>query len=255
METVRLFLNSGDRNHPNGLANQYDLVGRYFCAHPTIFGIGLTTSKTSVEVGYNMGNLITLDFTETQNPREYIGGFSLLSLNGSGIGIVALDALQNFYGSELKSILYNYGNFVSMIGFCEGMPTYDNRITVLPQVRDIFGTPIAKISYYLTDNDRIVSQKAVAKMREIFAASGVVKTYIRENPFESHPTGGMRMGKDPRTSVTNGFGQVHGIENLFVGGASLFPTTSSLGPTLTIHALALRTADYILSKFNLGSFS
>src|SRR4028119_321281 len=248
METVRLFLNSANSAHPNGLGNEHDQIGRYFFAHPSIFGIGLTNSKTSIEIGHNMGNIISLDFTETQNANKYIGGFSLLSLNGAGLGVAAVDPLQNFYGQELKSILYNYTKFLSMISFCEGTPTYENRITVVPEVRDAFGSPVAKSRYYFTDNDYILARKAVAKMREILTAAGAVKTYIRENPFESHPMGGMRMGKNPKTSATNEFGQVHTIKNLFVAGGSLFPTGSSLGPTLTLHALALRTSNYILKQ-------
>ncbi|MEH2361774.1 GMC family oxidoreductase [Nostoc sp.] len=249
METARLFLNSADAKYPNGLGNEYDQVGRYFYAHPSVFGIGFTESKTAIEAGYNMGNIISLDFTETKNPNEYIGGFSLLSLNGSGLGVTAVDPLQNLYGQELKSIQYDYTKFLAMIAFCEGLPKYDNRITVLPQIQDTFGSPVAKISYYFTNHDRIVASKAVAKMRDVMVAAGAVKTYIRENPFESHPMGGMRMGNNPATSVTNEFGQIHSIKNLFVAGASLFPTGSSVGPTLTIHALALRTADYIIKNF------
>jgi choline dehydrogenase-like flavoprotein len=58
--------------------------------------------------------------------------------------------------------------------------------------------------------------------------------------------GTMRMGTDPRTSVTDPNGQVHGIDNLFVGGAALFVTGSSVNPTLTLHALALRTARHLV---------
>jgi hypothetical protein len=87
-----------------------------------------------------MGNIISLDFTETQNANKHIGGFSLLSLNGAGLGVAAVDPLENFYGQELKSILYNYTKFLSMISFCEGTPTYENRITVVPEVRDAFGS-------------------------------------------------------------------------------------------------------------------
>ncbi|KZL51493.1 hypothetical protein A2T98_01870 [Nodularia spumigena CENA596] len=248
METARLFLNSADAKHPNGLGNKYDQVGRYFYAHPSIFGIGLTKSQTSIEIGYNMGNIISLDYAETKNPNEYIGGYSLLSLNGSGMGIIAVDPLQNLYGKELKTIQNESTKFIGMISFCEGLPTYDNRITVVPQRQDAFGSPVAKIRYYLTDNDRILTNKAVGKMRDIMLAAGATETYIRENPFESHPMGGMRMGRNPATSVTNEFGQIHSIDNLFVAGASLFPTGSSSGPTLTIHALALRTADYIIKN-------
>jgi choline dehydrogenase-like flavoprotein len=53
------------------------------------------------------------------------------------------------------------------------------------------------------------------------------------------------MGADPRRSVTNSYGQTHDVPNLFVAGASLFPTIAAVNPTATICALALRTADYI----------
>jgi hypothetical protein len=56
------------------------------------------------------------------------------------------------------------------------------------------------------------------------------------------------MGSDPRTSVTNSFGQTHDIANLFVCDGSLLPTQGSANPGLTIQALAARTADFIIAK-------
>ena len=56
------------------------------------------------------------------------------------------------------------------------------------------------------------------------------------------------MASDPKSGVTDGFGQVHGLDNLFVAGTSLFPTAGWANPTLTMLALALRTADRIASE-------
>lgn len=251
METVRLFLNSANADHPSGLANEYDQVGRYFYAHPTILGIGIMNFDTSFGIGLNMGNIISLDFTETQNANEYIGGYSLLSINGAGLGVIAVDPLEKLYGQELKNEMYSYNRSIGLISFCEGLPSAENRITVVPDVLDSFGSPVVKIRYFLTENDRLLTTKSVEKMGEIFAAAGADRSFIREEPFDSHPMGGMRMGNDPKTSVTNSWGRIHSIDNLFVCGASLFPTGSSLGPTLTIHALALRTSDYIIKESNL----
>lgn len=250
METVRLFFNSADKNHPNGLGNKYDQLGRYFFAHPTIFGLGVTKQETSVVAGYNMGNLVSLDFIETRDSKKYIGGFTFVSLNGSGAGVVAVDAFHNLYGQSLKDAMYKFPKSLAMIAFCEGMPTANNRVTVIPNKLDAFGVPIGKIHYRLTDNDHMLTKKAVENMRQIFIASGAVETYIREDPFETHPMGGMRMGKNPKTSMTDSFGKVHSLDNLFIAGGSLFPSGSSLGPTLTIHALALRTSDYIINNFS-----
>lgn len=60
-----------------------------------------------------------------------------------------------------------------------------------------------------------------------------------------HQAGGTPMGTDPASSVTNAWGRTHEVENLFVAGASLFPTIAAVNPTATLSALALRTADHI----------
>jgi choline dehydrogenase-like flavoprotein len=60
-----------------------------------------------------------------------------------------------------------------------------------------------------------------------------------------HMMGGTVMGDDPSASITNSYGQVHEIDNLFVAGASLFPTSGAINPTATLAALVFRAADYI----------
>jgi choline dehydrogenase-like flavoprotein len=57
------------------------------------------------------------------------------------------------------------------------------------------------------------------------------------------------MGRTPKTSVTNEYGQTHDVRNLFVLGSSLFPTTGAVNPTFTISALTLRTADYLIQHW------
>jgi choline dehydrogenase-like flavoprotein len=57
--------------------------------------------------------------------------------------------------------------------------------------------------------------------------------------------GGCRMGEDPRTSVTDTWGRVHGHKDLYVADASLFPAASEVNPYLTIMALADRVAEGI----------
>jgi choline dehydrogenase-like flavoprotein len=66
-----------------------------------------------------------------------------------------------------------------------------------------------------------------------------------------HQMGTCRMGQDETDSVVNSFGQVHNIPNLFVVGPSSFVGTSgSANPTLTVAALALRTADHLLGRLS-----
>ncbi|HXG80530.1 MAG TPA: GMC family oxidoreductase, partial [Sphingomicrobium sp.] len=79
------------------------------------------------------------------------------------------------------------------------------------------------------------------------------KKWVCDELISAHPIGGFhhmgttRMAADPRRGVTDGWGRVHGVANLHVAGSSLFPTGGWANPTLTILALALRTADRIAS--------
>ena len=63
--------------------------------------------------------------------------------------------------------------------------------------------------------------------------------------FSLHHMGSARMGKDPATSVANGWGELHDTPGVWIGDASGFPTASGTNPMLTTMALALRTAEAI----------
>jgi hypothetical protein len=75
--------------------------------------------------------------------------------------------------------------------------------------------------------------------------------WVTDPLVSAHPIGGYhhmgttRMADDPSQGVTDQWGRVHGLANLYVAGSSLFPTGGWANPTLTIIALALRTADHI----------
>jgi choline dehydrogenase-like flavoprotein len=61
----------------------------------------------------------------------------------------------------------------------------------------------------------------------------------------AHLMGTCRVGRDPRASVVDGDGRAHGIPNLFICDGSVFPTSGAVNPSLTIQAIAARTADRI----------
>jgi choline dehydrogenase-like flavoprotein len=61
-----------------------------------------------------------------------------------------------------------------------------------------------------------------------------------------HIMGGTIMGRTAKDSVTNSFGQVHGIPNLVIAGPGLFPTSGGVNPTFTLHAVTARSAAHLL---------
>jgi choline dehydrogenase-like flavoprotein len=250
LEIPRLFLNSANEHSPRGLGNQHDMVGRNFFSHSGTIGVGVTDQCLDTAVGFNMANLISLDYAHGRGEGKFIGGFTLVSLNGAGAGVMAVDPYANLWGSQLKQAMTTYQNSISTLAFCEGLPVADNRITVSQNRKDSWGRPMANIHYQLHDNDRAVFAEAVATNRRILAAAGARTIFTTDSSFDAHPAGTMRMGNNRRNSVTNSFGRVHGLKNVFVAGSALFVTGSSVNPTLTLQALALRTASHIIEEFS-----
>jgi len=68
-----------------------------------------------------------------------------------------------------------------------------------------------------------------------------------------HECGGARMGDDPNKSVLNSFNQCWDIKNLFVTDASCFVSNGTVGPTLTIMALAVRACEYLAREYGTGN--
>jgi choline dehydrogenase-like flavoprotein len=129
---------------------------------------------------------------------------------------------------------------------------------------DATGVPRVKLDWRLGEIDvRSVSVLVDALDRELKRLGlGTVEpaAWLGEGRWQfdplvsSHPIGGYhhmgttRMGTDPATSVTDADGRVHGLGNLWVAGSSLFPTGGWANPTLTIVALALRSAERISGR-------
>jgi choline dehydrogenase-like flavoprotein len=145
----------------------------------------------------------------------------------------------------------------------EQAPNPDSRVTLSGEA-DAAGVKRVKLDWRLSEIDvRSVAMLVETLGRELarlglgkvepadWLASGRWKT---DPLISSHPIGGYhhmgttRMGLDPRTSVTDADGRVHGLANLWVAGSSLFPTGGWANPTLTIVALALRSAERISTE-------
>jgi choline dehydrogenase-like flavoprotein len=145
----------------------------------------------------------------------------------------------------------------------EQAPNPASRVTLGDEM-DGTGVPRVKLDWRMSEIDvRSVAVLVEALGRELerlglgrvepagWLGSGEWKT---DPLISSHPIGGYhhmgttRMGTDPKSSVTDADGRVHGLGNLWVAGSSLFPTGGWANPTLTIVALALRSAETISAE-------
>ncbi|RPH63500.1 MAG: hypothetical protein EHM83_09980 [Burkholderiales bacterium] len=136
--------------------------------------------------------------------------------------------------------------FVRLLVNLEQAPHPDNRV-VLTGLRDRLGVPRAQVHWqWRADEQARLEQLRALLARELEGAGfGRVRQTAQAmpDPRAHHHAGTTRMHEDPRSGAVDRDCRVHGIENLFAAGASVFPTAGFANPTLTIVALALRLAD------------
>jgi choline dehydrogenase-like flavoprotein len=131
----------------------------------------------------------------------------------------------------------------------EQAPNPANRV-ILGNRRDKFGMPLPELHWRW----RADEQRLLGRIRSIFATAleseGRVQIFPAQTPDPNahHHAGTTRMSHEARHGVIDADCRVHGIENLFVAGASTFPTAGMANPTLTIVALALRLASHLRAE-------
>ena len=136
----------------------------------------------------------------------------------------------------------------------EQLPDERNRVELDPEVKDLYGLPVPRLTNAPHDNDRAMIEAIKQRMRDLAEAAGA--TFLQEPTYapggSSHYLGTCRMGTDPRTSVVNPWGQTHDVPNLFIADGSVFVTGAAVNPALTIMVLATRTAEYIVTLAKRG---
>ena len=249
IETPRLLLLSAGPSHPDGLGNASGLVGRCLMFHIVFSAIGIFDE----EIRTYRGRVVThalADFTQLDGTVDWIrGGYTEL---GGSIHPVE-EGIR--YPRPMHHALMTQGTFlrkitnVTMIG--EDVPVSGNRVDLDPSVRDVYGRPVARVTYARHPRDQAVVDRYMPKLEEIARESGANSVmrfdfHVEDGiPDTKHILGSTRMGTDPATSVTDPWGRLHDVDNVWIADGGLFPTSTAFNPTLTQQALAWRTAAYI----------
>ena len=135
---------------------------------------------------------------------------------------------------------YNHEVGVKMVG--EAMPDENNRVTLADET-DQYGLPITRIHYAWTENDKALIAHGLDQMEGSMQAAGVRNTFRQaRTPTISMARRAWATIRAPASSMPTA---VLGHPNLWVCDGSVFPTVGGVNPSLTIQAVALRTADRI----------
>jgi gluconate 2-dehydrogenase alpha chain len=266
-ENSRLLLLSKSPAYPNGLSNNHGQVGRHYFSHHQVGGVSaLFPFNLRDWYGSPSQGVAVDDFADDNFDHgdvNFIGGGNLWVMsdrrpisaaNGSTWGQApnwgtawkawAKQGVDRSHSSYIQKTTLPYDN---------------NYLDLDPTVQDSLGRPVTRITASFRQNETAIASFVGQKMRQWYEAAGAIQVQGGTGggggggggPMgtSTHAYGGTRMGDNPETNVVNRWGFSHEVPNLGLLGASVMGTSGARNPTLTVQALAWRTADYLTKNW------
>ncbi|MFK7925471.1 MAG: GMC oxidoreductase [Bacteroidia bacterium] len=253
-----LLLNSKSDRFPNGLGNDNGLLGKYIAFHN--YRGSLTAKRKGHEDTYYYGrrptaimmpNFRNVYEQDTDFLRGYMSFYTATRKtwgrkpDGPGIG------------AEYKKQMSQPGDWsIYMMMQGETIPKEENHVRLSPDQVDEWGVPLIVASVDYDQNDEKLLQDFLEQGEAMLKAAGCYDIVRDDNGWapglDIHVMGGARMGKDPETSLLNGWSQFHNCKNVFVTDGAAMTSTGVQNPSLTFMALTARAADYAAEQFKAG---
>jgi len=255
LNTNLILLNSTSSRFPNGLGNDNGLLGKYVAFHNYRAHISAkheghldsTTDGRSPTSAYipRFRNVVK---QETDFLRGYAAGFSAYRIynrpQASGFGTELKESLM------AKGTPGPWGVGSHMMG--ETIPKETNFVSLDKTQKDEWGMPLLKINVDYDDNDEKMVKDFIEQMTEMYTKAGFTDIHTSDSKqapgLDIHEMGGVRMGKDPKTSLLNEWNQMHACKNVFVTDGACMTSTSTQNPSLTYMALTARAVDHAVSE-------
>jgi choline dehydrogenase-like flavoprotein len=249
IEIPRLLLHSRSEAWPNGVANSSDQVGRNLMDHPT----QLSWALSPTPVWPYRGPLSTSSIENFRHAafrkdrpamRIEIGNDGWAWPKGAPVTTAAEFAQKGLRGRALDAALRDQASrHLRLASQVEQLPDPENRVTLDPDDKDIYGVPLPRLAFRLDAYVETGLAAARAAHAEIFGRMRATEIQHRDTPEGAgHIMGTARMGNHAKESVVDRELRSHAHRNLFILGSAVFPTGATANPTLTIAALSLRSA-------------
>lgn len=252
--TAAILLNSVSSRFPTGLGNDSDQVGRNLMDHH--FGVGAGGVMEGFEDKYFFGRrpngIYIPRFRNTNNATKrddyvrgfgYQGGASRGRGNGSeGIGIALKESLSEAAGQ--------WSMWIGAWG--EHLPYEDNTVRLNKDKKDKYGLPTLDIDCSFRENELAMRKDMLESAKEMLETAGLKNVGGSDDmppPGHCiHEMGTARMGRDPKTSVLNGWNQVHAVKNVFITDGACMTSSACQNPSITYMALTARAADHAVKE-------
>jgi choline dehydrogenase-like flavoprotein len=259
LESARILLNSKSARFPNGLANSSGELGHNIMDHP--FGAGAEATIPGMENHKTFGNrpngIYVARFRNvTDRHPKFIRGYGFQG-GGSRAGWERGARGQGFGAAFKNSLLRDLGPWHMWLGgWAECLPRADNYCTLHPTLKDKWGVPALHIQCTFGPNEHALLEDMQVTAAEILEAAGAKDIQTFNDELEPglciHEMGTARMGRDPRTSVLNGWNQAHDVPNVFVTDGACMTSSGNQNPSITYMALTARACDYAVEQLKRG---
>ena len=256
--STQILLNTTSSDSPDGLGNQSGELGHNLMDHH--FQLGAFGDYPGFEDKYYYGNrpngIYVPRFQNIKSTdRNYLRGYGMQG--GAGRRGWSRGMSQPGFGATFKESLRTPGPWqMNFMAFGECLPRHDNHVALNHDKKDSVGLPTLHINCSWGENELAMRKDMKLQAAEMLEASGAknVVQYENENApgLGIHEMGTARMGRDPRTSVLNGFNQVHQAQNVFVTDGACMTSSGCQNPSITYMALTARACDYAVQQLKRG---
>lgn len=246
VETPRLLLNSVSPKFPQGLANTNGVVGHFLMVHPGIEAFGRFAEPLDPYIAPPVG-ILSQDTYGTRLGTNYHRGYTLNRYAHFPIDFATtlIKSHPELWGDELMKVLDAYPRWAILSSMNEMLPRQVNSVQ-LAEETDQHGVRVARVSMSYAENDKKMLADSQRTCDYVLRAAGAEEILPCKATY--HVLGTCRMGEDPKRSVVDRDCRSHEVSNLYICDGSVFPTCGAVNPSLTIEAIALRTAERMLEE-------
>ncbi|GHB31655.1 GMC oxidoreductase [Mongoliitalea lutea] len=257
LNTNLILLNSVSDRFPQGLGNDHGVLGKYIAFHN--YRGNILADVEGYEDKYYFGRRPTAvmlpNFRNVHKQEmDFLRGYMTFYTAGRGGWGGVRDAPFGEQFKELNSEPGPWHVYMMMQG--ETIPKASNQVSLSKDLLDPWGIPQLVVSVEYDDNDEKILQDFFTQGSEMLSVAGCTNIRAidtKQAPgLDIHEMGGVRMGRDPKTSMLNGFNQMHTCKNVFVTDGACMTSTGTQNPSITYMAFTARAVDYAVREMKKG---
>ncbi len=254
-----ILLNSTSARFPNGLGNDSGMLGKYICFHNyrgSMYGDidGFTDKYYKVA---KPAECIVANFRNVEKrDTDFYGGYVIYS--GASRQTLNDNNIQPTIGASFKEELCAPGGWTAyMYMQGETIAKASNHVRLSTTEKDQWGIPLLVTSVGYDDNDDKMVKDFLEQGRAMLEAAGVKNINVWDSHqapgLDIHEMGGVRMGKDPATSLLNEWNQLHHCQNVFVTDGACMTSTGSQSPSILYMAFTARAVQHAVEEMKRGN--